>query len=87
MQPPGGEIFHLLGHFREVTPPSQLSYTFVWDPADPDDRETIVTLAFHASGEGTEVQLTQGEFTTRERLDLHENGWRESFEKLEALLT
>ena len=86
MQPPGGELFHLLGHFREVSPPSQLSYTFVWDPPDPDDRETIVTLSFQASGERTEVQLKQGEFTTQERLALHETGWRESFEKLEALL-
>jgi len=86
MQPPGGEVFHLLGYFREVSPPSQLSYSFVWDPPDPDDRETVVTLSFHASGEGTEVQLTQGEFATQERLDLHKNGWRESFEKLDALL-
>ena len=86
MQPPGGELFHLLGDFREVSPPSQLSYTFVWDPPDPDDRETVVTLSLQLTGEQTEVQLMQGEFITRERLDLHENGWRESFDKLEALL-
>jgi uncharacterized protein YndB with AHSA1/START domain len=86
MQPPGGDVFHLLGDFREVDPPSRLCYTFVWDPPDPDDRETVVTLSLHDSGEHTEVQLTQGEFITQERLDLHDNGWRESFEKLEALL-
>ena len=86
MQPPNGEAFHLLGYFREVNPPSHLSYTFVWDPPDPDDRETVVTLSFEDRGEQTEVQLIQGEFTTQERLELHENGWRESFEKLEALL-
>lgn len=86
MQPPSGELFHLLGNFREVDPPSHLSYTFVWEPPDPDDRETVVTLSLYERGEQTEVQLTQGEFSTQERLDLHENGWRESFQKLEALL-
>jgi len=87
MQPPTGEPFYLLGDFREVNPPFQLSYTFVWDPPDPNDRETVVTLSLHDSGERTQVQLTQGEFSTQERLELHENGWRESFVKLQALLS
>jgi uncharacterized protein YndB with AHSA1/START domain len=86
MQPPSGELFHLLGELREVNPLSQLSYTFIWDPPDPDDRETVVTLSLQGRGEQTEVQLTQGEFSTQERLDLHHTGWRESFEKLDALL-
>jgi hypothetical protein len=32
------------------------------------------------------VKLTQGEFATQERLDLHDGGWSESFEKLEGRL-
>ena len=83
MQPPEGELFHLHGEFREVDPPSRLSYTFVWDPPDPEDRETLVTLSLADLGEGTEVELTQGEFATQDRLDLHDGGWTESFEKLE----
>jgi uncharacterized protein YndB with AHSA1/START domain len=86
MQPPEGDLFHLNGEFREVEPPSRLSYTFIWDPPDPDDRETLVTLALEDRGERTEVGLTQGEFATEERLALHDGGWRESFEKLETLL-
>jgi uncharacterized protein YndB with AHSA1/START domain len=86
MQPPEGETFHLEGEFREVHPPSLLSFTFRWDPPDPDDRETVVTLAVRDRGARTEVELTQGEFATEERLALHEDGWTESFEKLEALL-
>jgi uncharacterized protein YndB with AHSA1/START domain len=35
MQPPQGELFHLLGDFREVDPSARLCYTFVWDPPDP----------------------------------------------------
>jgi uncharacterized protein YndB with AHSA1/START domain len=86
MQPPEGEIFHLDGVFREVDPPSLLSYTFVWVPPDADDRETVVRLAVAARGPETEVALTQGEFATRERLALHDGGWSESFEKLDLLL-
>jgi uncharacterized protein YndB with AHSA1/START domain len=86
MQPPEGELFHLHGEFREVDPPSRLSYTFVWEPPNPDDRETLVTLSLAGQGEATEVNLAQGEFATQERLDLHDGGWTESFEKLEERL-
>jgi uncharacterized protein YndB with AHSA1/START domain len=86
MQPPEGELFHLHGEFREVDPPSRLSYTFVWEPPNPDDRETLVTLSLADQGEATEVELTQGEFATKERLDLHDGGWSESFEKLKERL-
>lgn len=86
MQPPEGEIFHLHGEFREVDPPSLLSFTFRWEPPDPDDRETLVTLSVRDRNERTEVELTQGEFATEERLALHRDGWTDSFEKLERLL-
>jgi uncharacterized protein YndB with AHSA1/START domain len=86
MQPPDGERFHLLGEFREVEAPSRLAYTFAWNPPDPDDRETLVTLSLRELDERTEVSLTQGEFATEERLELHEAGWSDSFEKLGDLL-
>jgi uncharacterized protein YndB with AHSA1/START domain len=87
MQPPDGELFHLHGEFREVDPPSRLAYTFVWDPPNPDDRETVVTLSLRDRGEQTEVSLNQGEFATEERWALHEGGWSDSFKKLERLLS
>jgi uncharacterized protein YndB with AHSA1/START domain len=86
MQPPEGELFHLHGEFREVEPPSRLSYTFVWEPPDPDDRETLVAIVLAESGEGTEVSFTQGEFATEDRLELHRGGWTDGFDRLEALL-
>jgi uncharacterized protein YndB with AHSA1/START domain len=86
MQPPEGEPFHLIGELREVVPPERLAFTFVWEPATPDDRETLATLTLREQGEGTAVELTQGEFATEERRTLHEDGWAESFDKLEELL-
>jgi uncharacterized protein YndB with AHSA1/START domain len=87
MQPPEGDPFHLIGEFREVDPPARLGYTFVWEPPNPDDVETTVGLSFGDLGESTEVALTQGPFKTEARWALHRDGWTESFQKLERLLS
>jgi uncharacterized protein YndB with AHSA1/START domain len=87
MQPPEGDLFHLTGEFREVEPPSRLAYTFVWEPSDPDDRETVVTLSFRDVDGSTEVDFTQGVFATEARRALYEQGWAESFERLQELLS
>jgi uncharacterized protein YndB with AHSA1/START domain len=86
MQPPDGELFHLSGEFREVDPPTHLAYTFCWEPPDPDDRETLVTVSLGERGERTEALLTQGEFVTEGRLALHKQGWTDSLGRLERLL-
>jgi uncharacterized protein YndB with AHSA1/START domain len=86
MQPPDGDLFHLSGEFLEVDPPARLAYTFRWDPPDPDDRETVVTLSLQERNEGSEIHLIQGEFATEQRLALHEQGWTDSFERLGHVL-
>jgi len=86
MQPPDGELFRLLGTFRGVEPAARLAYTFTWDPPDRDDRETVVTLVLEERGDEAGLRLTQGEFATPERLALHEPGWTESLDRLEAFL-
>ena len=87
MQPPEGELFHLSGEFRELDPPARLAYTFVWDPPNPDDQETVVTLSLADLGDSAELTLEQGPFATEERLALHDGGWSDSFEKLKELLS
>jgi uncharacterized protein YndB with AHSA1/START domain len=86
MKPPEGEAFRLSGEFLQVEPPDRLVYTFRWDPPDPDDRETVVNLSLEDRGGQTQVELTQGEFTTEERRALHEGGWTDSFDRLAELL-
>ena len=87
MQPPDGDPFHLAGEFREVDPPARLAYTFVWEEPDPDDVETLVDLSFGDRGESTEVSLTQGPFKTEARRSLHRDGWADSFDKLQRLVS
>ena len=87
MQPPEGESFYLTGEFREVDPPVRLAYTFVWEPPDPDDVETLVELSFRNLGESTEVALTQGPFKTEARRELHRDGWTDTFDRLERFIS
>jgi uncharacterized protein YndB with AHSA1/START domain len=86
MQPPEGDAFHLAGEFLEVDAPSRLVYSFRWEEPDPDDRTTTVTLSLRDLDDATEVSLTQGEFATDARLELHRNGWTDSFDKLARFL-
>jgi uncharacterized protein YndB with AHSA1/START domain len=87
MQPPEGNPFYLTGEFRQVDPTARLAYTFIWQDPDPDDVETLVNLSFRDLGESTEVALTQGPFKTEARRALHRDGWTDSFDKLERLIS
>ena len=87
MQPAEGDPFYITGEFREVDPPARLVYTFVYEDPDPDDVETLAELSFRDLGESTEVVFTQGPFKTEARRELHRNGWTDSFDKLEQLIS
>jgi uncharacterized protein YndB with AHSA1/START domain len=88
MQPPEGDVFYLVGEFLEVASPERLSYTFRWEDPDPDDRETVVALSLRdMSSTSTELVLIQGEFATERRQALHEEGWTQSLNKLEDLVS
>jgi uncharacterized protein YndB with AHSA1/START domain len=87
MQPPQDRAFYLTGQFRQVDRPTVLAYTFVWEDPDPDDIENLVVLAFRDLGDTTEGLLTHAPFKTEARRALHRNGWADSFEKLQRLLT
>lgn len=88
MQPPEGDPFYLVGEFLEVAPPELLSYTFQWEDPDPEDRETVVALSLRdLGGTSSELDLTHGEFATERRQALHEEGWTQSLNKLEDLMS
>ena len=86
MRPPVGELFHLVGAYVEVVPPSRLAYTFRWEPPDPDDRETIARLMLRDANGATDVELLQGPFVTEARRDLHQAGWADSLARLASHL-
>ena len=87
MQPPDGNLFFLAGEFREVDPVARLAYTFRWEPPDPDDRETVVVVSLRDLGESTALTVDQGPFATEGRRALHEEGWTQSLDRLQELIT
>jgi uncharacterized protein YndB with AHSA1/START domain len=86
MQPPDGDLFHLVGEFLEIDAPHRLAYTFRWEDPDPDDLETVVRLSLEADGSRTLVSLRQSPFATEARLALHRDGWTDSLQRLTELL-
>ena len=87
MQPPDGELFHLVGEFLEIDPPRRLAYTFCWEEPDPDDRETVVRVSLlDVAAEVTGLSLSQGTFATQARWALHQSGWKDSLERLSQLV-
>jgi uncharacterized protein YndB with AHSA1/START domain len=86
MQPPDGDPFHLSGEFIEVDAPNRLAYTFLWDPPDPDDRETVARISLEDKDGSTELALHQSGFLTEDRVALHRDGWTDSLERLDQLL-
>jgi uncharacterized protein YndB with AHSA1/START domain len=87
MQPPEGELFHLSGEFREIEPPARLVYTFRWEEPDPDDRETVADLSFRDLGDATDLVLVQSGFATEARRALHVDGWTDSLDRLQGLMS
>jgi uncharacterized protein YndB with AHSA1/START domain len=87
MQPPEGDLFHLAGEVARGRPSVPSHLHVLWEPPDPDDRETVVTLSFRDVDGSTEVGFPQGVFATEARQALHEEGWMESFERLQELLS
>jgi len=87
MQPPDGVLFYLSGEFVEVDPPARLAYTFLWEDPDPDDRETVVTVSLGDSGGSTALTVDQGVFATEGRRALHDQGWTESLDRLQELMS
>ena len=86
MQPPDGGVFHIRGTFRAVEASRRLIFSFIYEEPDPDDQETLVTLAFEPTDLGTRVILDQGPFKTTARLELHRVGWTETLGRLERSL-
>ncbi len=87
MQPPKGKHFFITGEVREADAPNHLAFTFVYEEPHADDVANHVSLSFLDLGEATETHLTHGPFRTPGRCALHRDGWSDSFDTLECLLS
>ena len=87
MKPPAAESVFLSGEFKVVDPPERLVYSFSWEDPDPDDVPNMVELSFLDLAGSAKVSLFHGPFKTEARRQLLHDGWTESFDKLERVLS
>ena len=87
LRSPDGEQFGGGGHYREVTPPTRLVFTWTWDRPDVGAGMQLVEVDFTDNGDGTTmVVMTNrglGDMAARES---HREGWEGSFDNLDRLL-
>ena len=80
MHGPDGEVHRVGGVYREVVPNRKLVYTWAWESTP--ERESIVTIEFRPSGQGTELVLTHERFADTEARDKHQQGWNGCLDQL-----
>jgi glutathione S-transferase len=81
-----GNISVVTGEFKEIDAPRRLVFSWGWLNGAGRNPETLVTLTFEPSGDGTELTLVQSGFLKEEFREGHREGWTSSFNGLEALL-
>lgn len=82
---PAGDLFYLVGTYREVRPPAKLVYTWAWE-AEPELGETLVTVEFLDRGDSTEVVLTHELFPNEKVRGDHHQGWTGCLDRLAQTL-
>ena len=80
MHRPDGDESRVGGVYREVVPNSRLVYSWAWESTP--ERESLVTVEFKPSGDGTELVLTHQRFADTEARDKHQHGWNGCLERL-----
>ena len=80
-----GETHRVSGAYRDIVPQRKLVYTWAWESTP--ERESLVTVEFHAKDGGTELLLTHERFFDRDARDRHGQGWGVCLDRLTGLLT
>lgn len=84
LEMPSGERHRVSGIYREVVPNERLVFTWAWESTP--ERQSLVTVTFTRSGDGTDMTLIHEQFFDEGARDRHEHGWTGTFERLEKYL-
>ena len=85
MHAPDGEVHRVGGVFREIVPDRKLVYTWAWESTP--ERESLVTVEFKPSGQGTELIVTHRRFADGQARDHHRQGWNGCLDRLGRYLS
>jgi uncharacterized protein YndB with AHSA1/START domain len=88
IQSPQGSDHWMQGVYHEIIEPERLVFTFAWLDEDGQPKhETLVTVTFVEQGDRTLMTFHQAIFESTESRNLHQSGWDECFDRLNAYLT
>jgi uncharacterized protein YndB with AHSA1/START domain len=79
-----GEYYEVGGVYREVVPNRRLVFSWAWHSTS--ERESLVTVALQADGEGTLLTLHHEQLFDEAARDGHARGWTVGLERMEKLL-
>lgn len=79
-----GRMFLVAGTYREIKPPTKLSFTWRWE-GGPEE-ETLVDVELRPRGEATDVILTHSLLPSDEERDKHHHGWVGCLDRLARIL-
>ena len=85
MHSPDGDVHRVGGVYREIVPNKKLVYTWAWESTP--ERESLVTLEFKPSGQGTELVLAHQRFADSQARDKHQEGWNGCLDRLGRFLS
>ncbi|MBV8445086.1 MAG: SRPBCC domain-containing protein, partial [Candidatus Dormibacteraeota bacterium] len=86
MRAPAGPEMTLTGTYLTVEPPHRLVYTWHWESGPPGgEPDSVVTVEFLDRDGDTEVVVTHGQFPPGHDTSQYEGGWKDAFDKLEAV--
>jgi uncharacterized protein YndB with AHSA1/START domain len=80
MRTDAGDVLVVGGEYREIDRPRRLVYTWCWEGTG---QVSLVTVEFHADGDGTTVVLEHGGLATQQERERHAAGWRGTFDNLD----
>ena len=85
----GKHPFTITGTYKEAEEKKRLVYTWKWQlaAAAVDDSEFLLTVTFLEAGEGSQLSVTQENFTSEEALQPHREGWEKALNELHQYLS
>jgi len=75
-----GEPKFVFGEYREITPPSRVSFTWSWE--HDDVKNTLVTIDFNEVPGGTELVLMHAKLPHDKAIQSHTAGWTGTLDRL-----
>jgi len=81
-----GEPWVLFGTYLQATEPNLIEFTWLWEEATMEPRETIVKVELEAQGDQTKLTLTHSNFSNDQSFQAHGAGWNGVLKTLASFL-